>query len=205
MFSAIFKLNAKRFWWISAFNAFLLAILFVLPQVNTEYYYFPDVMLNVFALVFGAVNGWAVFGYLNSPKSVGFYHSTPASRNTIFAANVAFGALSSVIPHLVTGIFLPIVTAGIKNLPDTVCFGYIFSRGAGYSLTLFALACFAQMFTGSTAAAKVFTPILAILPFFLEGLFFVFKDEFLYGAEFYGNISVLKSCSFPTTCFPSRF
>ncbi len=202
MFISAFKLNLKRFWWISALNTFLLLLFFIFPLFQYEYvdYCNPDGGLIMLAILFGAVNGWAVFSYLNSTRTVNLYHSMPTTRTGLFAANAVFGAISTAVPNLVPAILIPVIIKArnqdidpeqIGYISENVSFGWIVLNTFVLGLVIFALSCFVAMFTGNSVAAKVFTPIIAALPFVVEGIIAMFRSEFLYGSRRYYDLFLM--------------
>ncbi len=192
MFKAVIKSNIKRYWWVFALNLAALTLTFIVPVLShssvdyygRDHYNFSIGSLAMLEILFGAVNGWCLFAYINSSRAVNLFHSLPSTRTSIFLANILCGGISVILPNLGLAAVLPMLADGhYKEISASTCFGYIFTNGAIIGLLAFALACFTVMFSGSAVAGKVFTPIIAMLPAFLWAILDVTHSELLYGSK----------------------
>lgn len=179
MFKAVFKSNLKRYWWIPALCMFVLALFVIYPAKDNLYLNFPYQSVTVIAVIFGAANSLAVFSYMHSQRAINLFHSLPSTRNGIFAANTVFAAVSTLLPGLITAAIVPALTE--KGSDGQ--FGTILLYWCLAAMITLALGCFVSMFTGSFAAAIIFTPIMFLLPFFLESMLSALAGEYLYGHD----------------------
>ncbi len=188
MFKAVLKSNLKRYWWIFALHTAMFALCFISPVINDMYQYRGYYSLNTTCLIclnliFGALNGWCAFMYINSARAVNLFHSLPSTRTSIFLANILYGSLSVALPNLLLAAILPPLTGGYEEVQLAVSFPYIFINGTLVGLCALALACFTVMFSGNAAAGMIFTPIIAAVPFFLLDFLDYMHTELLYGSD----------------------
>ncbi len=190
MFKTVLKSNLRRYWWVFGLNIALIFLTLMLPVITDNYYghyYFPYSLPVIFAIAFGAVNAWSVFGYMNSSRAVNLYHSLPSTKTAIFGANVLYGLTSEILPILFSLLLIPLVNGhGYEYVDDRLTVGYILFPALSVGLVIFAASCFTVMFSGSSVAGKVFTPIIIFLPMVGEGFIAYMKDERLFGG-YYGT------------------
>ncbi len=190
MFKTVLKSNFKRYWWVFGLNIALIFVGLMLPVITDNYsghYYFSYGLPVTFAIAFGAVNAWSVFGYMNSSRAVNLYHSLPSTKTAIFGANVLYGLTSEILPILFSLLLIPLVNGhGYEYIDDRLTVGYILFPALSVGLAIFAASCFTVMFSGSSVAGKVFTPIIVFLPLLGEEFIAYMKDERLFGG-YYGT------------------
>lgn len=185
MFKTVLKSNLRRYWWVFGLNIALIFLTLMLPVITNNYsghYYFPYGLPVTYAIAFGAVNVWSVFGYMNSSRAVNLYHSLPSTKTSIFGANVLYGLISEILPMLFSLLLIPLVNGhGYEYIDDSLTVGYILFPALSAGLVIFAASCFTVMFSGSSVAGKVFTPIIVFLPMVGEAFVAYMKDERLFG------------------------
>lgn len=193
MFKTVLKSNLKRYWWIFGLNIALIFISFMLPVITDRsiyghVFYFSDrPVFIIYAIVFGALNGWSVFSYMNSSRAVNLYHSLPSTKTAIFGANVVYGLVSEILPMLFSLLLIPLVNGhGYDGVDETLTVSYILLPALSAGLAVFAVACFTVMFSGNAVAGKVFTPIIAFLPFAGEAFFSSMREVRLFGGGYGG-------------------
>ncbi len=214
--SAIFKSNARRFWWVSALYTIAIFVSCVLPLyidnhdremfyqgMQTEMYRSSFLLgQSVFAYLFIAVFsvGLAVllFSYLNSKSAVAEIHSVPVKRKTLFVTHALFGIASLIVPIVLNGIILLFMrsnpsVAHIMSIEHIVAWGY---TQIAYSLVAFSFTILIQMFVANSVAGLIFPFIFAFLPYLAE-----LATRGLMTVHLYGYSNYLNASGFLTSKF----
>lgn len=183
---ALFRSNAKRFWWVSALHLLGILLLGILPLYidyhdravsfyGAEHYansrllsvsVFPYLILGVLTVGLSAL----LFSYLNSKSATATMHAVPLKRKTLYVTNVVFGLSSLTLPILIGGGVLLLMRAN-PNLYQMFSSGHVglwMATQFAYSLIGFSFSVFIGMLTANSVAHLVLTYIFALLPFFFE-------------------------------------
>ena len=183
---ALFRSNAKRFWWVSALHLLGILLLGILPLYidyhdrvvsfyGAEHYansrllsisIFPYLILGVLTVGLSVL----LFSYLNSKSATATMHAVPLKRKTLYITNVVFGVISLTLPILIGGGVLLLMRAN-PNLYQMFSLSHVglwMATQFAYALIGFSFAVFIGMLTANSVAHLVLTYIFAILPFFIE-------------------------------------
>ncbi len=192
-FKSIIKCDLKRSWWISALAALFIFMTSTSPLFSYSYNYYSfnysryDDALDFANSMFGnyaigmclaAFVVLYLFSYINKVNSVSFFHSLPATRNTLLSAHITSGALLVILPMLINSVIsLFAVGRGVKASWILVSLLiYIV-----YSFVIFSLTLTVSMLTGVSIASGIFTGVVALLPLFIFAFVSELCNDYLYG------------------------
>ena len=191
----LFRKNLTRFWplWggVSLMGAvfplyLLLSILgrdyleFTDRDVTMALYSVVTWFIPAFLLVYAALCGVLVWGYLNNSRSVGLYHSLPVDRRCLYLTTLASGLAMVLIPFVVTGGLLCLVCLGTGTLPPAAVAETALAVVL-MAVFYFSTATFVAMVTGNSFAMLAFYAIGHFLAVLLESLVTSFAGGFLFG------------------------
>lgn len=200
-FKSIVKCDLKRSWWIGALGAlfiFMTSTSQLYSNANSyDYYSYSryDDMLDFCESMFGNyVIGMIMavfvvlflFSYLNKVNSVSFFHSLPATRNTLMGAHIVSSALLITLPMLInTIISLFAVGRGFKASWILMSFVMYLL----YSFVAFSVTLVVSMLTGVSIASGIFSVIVGLLPVYIFAFVSELCQNYLYG---YSDSKVLE-------------
>ncbi|OIJ11617.1 hypothetical protein BKP35_11800 [Anaerobacillus arseniciselenatis] len=195
----IFVQNVRSVGWI--FIAYLLCLLFAVPlrilmvtSSRDDYlrmYEFTGETLFRFSSGFQMILmftvpvllGIFIFRYLQVKLSADYIHSLPIKREALYQQNVIFGLGVVVIPVLITGLILLILSSFV-DAPNVLNIGTIAAWVATtivVNVFVFMATVFVAMFTGISVFQGVLTYILLVFPAGVTVLFFMNVNYFLRG------------------------
>ncbi len=196
----IYTQNFRNVGWIGI--AYLLCLLFALPlQVlmitsNDEELYNVHYLLSAeslfqFSNEFQIILMFTVpvilaiflFRFLHVKLAADYIHSLPLKREALFQQNIIFGILILVLPVIITGVSL-FILSGIVDAPQILNVPFI-SQWVGmtilFNIFVFMASVFVAMFTGISVFQGVLTYILFLFPFGVTWLSFVNVSYFVHG------------------------
>lgn len=191
----LFRKNLTRFWplWggVSLMGAvfplyLLLSILgrdyleFTDRDVTMALYSVVTWFIPAFLLVYAALCGVLVWGYLNNSRSVGLYHSLPVDRRCLYLTTLASGFAMVLIPFVVVGALLCLVCLVTGTLP-LLAVAETALAVVLMAVFYFSTATLAAMVTGNSFAMLAFYAIGHFLAVLLESLVTAFASGFLFG------------------------
>lgn len=192
----IFLKNIKQFW--PLWGTYLGLLIITGPlQLFNNYRYFtlenrPGFMYQilscasgaglVLAVIFGILSAVAVFSFLYTSKSAGFYSNLPLKRSGLFFTQFMSGLVWLIGSNLITAILLLLVEAAI----DTVYFVLTlqwFAITSMYCLFFYGFAVFCAVLTGHNMVA---IPLYVVLNFCVVIIERIVKDimsELIFGVS----------------------
>ncbi len=194
-FKSIIKCDLRRSWWISALAALFIFMTSTSPLFDYAYHRYDfyssytryDDVLDFCEMMFGnyatgmCIAAFVVlylFSYINKVNSVSFFHSLPATRNSLLTAHIVSGVILIVSPMLInTLISLFAVGRGVKASWVLLSFCLYLL----YSLVVFGLTLVVSMLTGVSIASGIFTGVVALLPLFIFAFVSELCNDYLYG------------------------
>ena len=198
--SGIFVQNVRAVGWI--FIAYLLCLLFAVPlrilmmtSSSDDFYHrmyeFTGETLFRFSAGFQMILmftvpvllGIFIFRYMQVKLSADYIHSLPIKREALYQQNVIFGLGVLVVPVLLTGLILLIIS-GFVDAPNVLKLGTIAAWVATtivVNVFVFMATVFVGMFTGISVFQGVLTYILLVFPAGVTVLFFMNVNYFLRG------------------------
>lgn len=183
----IIKHNFRLAGWISVGYLIALLLSMVLSQYNlltnvqqypNHYEYYDHSLISIsfvpMLLLFfvPTLTALVLFRYLHKQDASDFMHSLPSSRKTLFLSHTIFGALSLIIPQLITYLSLVVLDQSMdhQHLLELSEINHWFSISTAISLFIYALSVLVAMLTGVSLIQLIFTYIFLILPFGLTFL-----------------------------------
>ena len=191
----LFRKNLTRFWplWggVSLMGAVfpLYVLLSILGREYVSYtardmgralYGVVTELVPGFLLVYAALCGVLVWGYLNNSRSVGLYHSLPVDRTCLYLTTLASGFAMVLIPFVVVGALLCLVCLVTGTLP-LLAVAETALAVVLMAVFYFSTATLAAMVTGNGFAMLAFYAIGHFLAVLLESLVTAFASGFLFG------------------------
>ncbi|MCT8137206.1 ABC transporter permease [Anaerobacillus sp. CMMVII] len=124
-----------------------------------------------------------LFRYMQVKLSSDYIHSLPIKRSALFHQNLLIGIIMLVVPVLITGFSLLILSSFVEapTLLNLTVIGQWAGQTILLSLFVFMAAVFVGMFTGSSVLQGSLTYILFIMPAGMTVLFFMNVKYFLHG------------------------
>lgn len=196
---AIFRADAKRFWWIPALHTLAILLLCLLPlyisysDSSITFYQaapYADSLLyrnSAFSylslFVFCVGLGVLIFSYLNKKSAVSFLHAAPVTRASLFVTHTLFGVVSLILPILLSGGVLLLFRAN-PNFAQTILLSHIGTwvlTHLSYAFLGFAFCAFVGMLCGNSVTHFVLTYIFAALPIFFEMIIEALVNILCYG------------------------
>ncbi len=187
----LFNADIKRYWWISAVYTLLLVVGCVIPLYNmclyhSQYYILEFYNWGSFAfaasVIFSLGTGVILFNFMHFNGSVSQIHSLPVKRKTVFITKIVSALSILVIPVIIVGIILAVLSFGEVCEPVTIAdignFTYV---TLAYTLVILSLTVIVNMMTGNPIGTVVFTAGFAFLPLFFMGLFTEIARSEIYG------------------------
>ena len=135
-----------------------------------------------FLLVYAALCGVLTWSYLNSPRSVGLYHTLPVDRTNLYLTTLLSGLTMMVLPFAIVGGLTVLVAAAFGILDFSALLTAV-AAVLGQVIFFYAAAAFAAMITGNSFAMLVFYFLGNFLAVILEGLITSFARGFYVGVE----------------------
>ena len=211
----LFKKNLTRFWPLWG-GVSLVGVLFPLTlltiviqegsfghavsdplEFTKGYYLVVAYAVPVISLIYGALCALAVWGWLYNSRSVGMYHSLPATRKELFATDFLSGMAMMLIPYAITGALTVAVSATVGAM-DPVGLLVTVLCVLGESFFYFATATLIVFFTGNPFAFVGFYGIFHFLAAGAEQLIALLMTQFYFGVEqAYEGVAEFLS---PTLC-----
>lgn len=212
--TTLFRKNLARFWplWggVSLLSA-LMPLALLMSLLNP--YFSGDVtttdmiralytvaagVLPIASLFYAVLAAMAVWSWLYTARSVGFMHTLPMDRGTIFLTSAASGLAILLIPYVVTGGLTCLVLLCFGIFPPLAVLQTI-SAALGYTLFYFASATFAAMITSSLFAMPVFYFIGHFFAVILQILLEWFAGSLIFG--YAGSDDLSLTFLSPTVAF----
>ncbi len=197
----VFLKNMRQFW--PLWGTYLGILLLTAPLVLYNYYnVIPDVsvyqlrewVLNsaanlglAFAFVFSVCSAVAMFSFLYSIKSAGFYSGLPMRRSGLFFTQFMSGLIWLIGSNLITALMLLLVEASCGKAYFDVTFQW-FLIMSGYCLFYYSFAVLCAVLTGHN---MVTIPLFIVLNFFVvivERLVKAIMSLLVFGYDFRGTI-----------------
>jgi ABC-2 type transport system permease protein len=212
----IYTQNLKNVGWLGI--AYVLCLFFSIPlqvimiasthQKYDQHFLFNAVSLFEFLDGFQLILMFTVpvllaiflFRYMHVKLSADYIHSLPIKREALFHQNLLFGIVMLLIPVLITGIILMLLS-GFVDAPKILNITMI-SQWVGTTILIntfvFTSSVFVAMFTGSSVFQGVLTYILFIFPAGVSILFFMNAKYFLHGfaGDYYLDHNIEKIVPF---------
>lgn len=197
----LFVKNAKRFWplWtLYGLAWFFLITVQLLDEVRYFHgktyalrFFFLERMSGTLPLsvVMGLGCAMAVFSYLYSARSAGFYHSLPMRREGLFLTNYLSGASFFLVPTLAVALLTGVVECFTCGFELSSLFVWTWNQCFS-TLFFYSFAVFCAMFTGHILALPIFYGILNFLVMGMTQMLNEVIRPFLYG---YSGNSLLNS------------
>lgn len=194
-FKSIVKCDLKRSWWISALAALFIFMTSTSPLFDYAYnrydFYssytryedavdFAEMMFGnyVIGMCISAFVVLYLFSYINKVNSVSFFHSLPATRNSLLASHITSGVILVTAPMLInTLISLFAVGRGVKASWILISFCIYLL----YSFVVFGVTLVVSMLTGVSIASAIFTLVVVLLPLFIITFISELCNSYLYG------------------------
>lgn len=207
------KENLRRFWAIPVISFLIYFLSGVFPilmsynKINNLANYIEMSLHNMQPFYMGAhllipvITAVVLFRYLQSVSSVAVMHSLPFTRSKLFNSNFVTGILLTVVPMLLNGIILLLLSK-----PTYQQWGYgsdmsmstinVFSRGEILNwiwtslliiLVIYSVSVFSGIITGNTFIHLMASFFFAFLITVLYAVFNVYCEYFLYGFSSSGN------------------
>ena len=197
----VFLKNIRQFW--PLWGTYLGILLLTSPLILYNYYnVIPDVsvyqlrewVLNsaanlglAFAFVFSVCSAVAMFSFLYSIKSAGFYSGLPMRRSGLFFTQFMSGLIWLIGSNLITALMLLLVEASCGKAYFDVTFQW-FLIMSGYCLFYYSFAVLCAVLTGHN---MVTIPLFIVLNFFVvivERLVKAIMSLLVFGYDFRGTI-----------------
>lgn len=145
-----------------------------------------------FGIVFAALLAIFLFSYVNSVKTVSFYHSIPVKRSAVYFTRLLSGLIMLTVPVFITVMLAAFLKIGGVKIPGPYSYLMIF---AGiqilYTTVAFTGVMFVAYFTGNVISLIGTCGIIAALP----GIVYVFLST-VFNDNIYGftslNIDFIK-------------
>ena len=195
----IFNNNIKRvwpFWGLLSFFALLPSLLIIVEsfrgysEISTEplemkylYYQCATYIAPFVAFATAIIAAMLVWSYLDSTRSVGFYHSIPISKTGLFVTQFVSGLTIMLIPYAIGGaafILTVLCLGGGFPLATLVCIGTVIAD----SFFFFAFATLIAHLTGNILALPALYLVFNFLFIALENLLNFVCSSFLFGLDF---------------------
>ena len=195
----IFAGNIKRvwpFWGLLSFGAVIHSLLILVERLrNNEfistdalelkrlYYTFAAYGAPFIAFGTAIIAAMMVWSYLDSGRSVGFYHSIPISKTGLFVTQFASGLAIMFIPYVIGGaafIITILLLGGGFPLATFVCIGAVIAD----SLFFFSFATLIAHLTGNILALPALYFVFNFVCLALENLLNFVGSSFYYGLSY---------------------
>ena len=203
-YPALWKKNMARFWplwaaWLVLWTLLIPVALLLqdrstevsyvggVPMTSTEYFarvnllgFVSNPAAAVLFLAFGILSAMAVFSYLYSSRSAGFFHALPVRREGLFLTSVASGLSFAMLPTLAVFLLTLVCEAALGCL-------WIGPLGMWLAMSLlmelffFSAAAFCAMFTGHILAMPVFSLVFNFLAIGVAALLDAVLSLFVFG------------------------
>lgn len=203
--STLFRKNLNRFWplWggVTLLGS-LLPLTLLMTLLNP--YFLGDVtktdmirvfytvaagVLPVLTLLYAVLVGMAVWSWLYAARSVGFMHTLPLNRESIFLTCAASGFAMLLIPYAIVGLLTCLVLACFGLLPLLAAVQTA-AAVIGYTVFYFGTATFAAMVTSNLLALPVFYFIGHFFAVIFQTLLGWFASSLIFGYSFSGDLSL---------------
>lgn len=137
--------------------------------------------------IFGCLFAMALFSYLTSNRSTGFFHGLPVRREGLFLTHYLTGigiftAINALIALITAGIF---AAAGVAEM---WVIGLWFLSITGQMVFFFSFAVFCAVFAGSILAIPAFYGVLNLLAFGVHEMLFMLARLFFFGWSSGGDV-----------------
>lgn len=137
--------------------------------------------------IFGCLIAMALFSYLTSNRSTGFFHGLPVRREGLFLTHYLTGigiftAINALIALITAGIF---AAAGVAEM---WVIGLWFLSITGQMVFFFSFAVFCAVFAGSILAIPAFYGVLNLLALGVHEMLFMLARLFFFGWSSGGDV-----------------
>ena len=195
------KENLRRFWAIPVISFLVYFLSGVFPilmsynKINDLANYIEMSLHNIQPFYMGAhllipvITAVVLFRYLQSASSVAVMHSLPFTRSKLFNSNFVTGILLTVVPMLLNGIILLLLSK-----PTYQQWGYGSDMSINWIwtslliiLVIYSVSVFSGIITGNTFIHLMASFFFAFLITVLYAVFNVYCEYFLYGFSSSGN------------------
>ena len=124
---------------------------FMIQSVTTMYLstFFP--MNTVFTFVYAPVVASIVWNYMYKGRSIGFFHSIPMTRNTLFITNYTSGLVLMIIPYIPSALLMTFITISQGRFSAGAT-GYLLAAILLESIAFFSLATLVAHVVGNFVA-----------------------------------------------------
>lgn len=132
------------------------------------------------SLIFGCLFAMALYAYLTTARSVGFFHALPVRREGLFLTHYLTGISVFLSVHMIAAL-LTLAVWGAAGLTDFLAIWNWFLSATGQMLFFYSFAVFCAMFSGQILAMPVFYGIFNVLATGLMLLYNLLCEMAFYG------------------------
>jgi len=151
-------------------------------EMSYAFYMVVAGFLPAITLCYAILVAMAVWSYLYTPRSAGFFHSLPLHRRTLFCTNLLSGLAMLLIPYAVVGALLCVILLCFGILPVMAVLQTI-AAVVGHTLFYFGTATFVAMITSSFITLPVFYFLFHFFAVIMEALLGWFAEIFIFGCS----------------------
>lgn len=203
--TTLFRKNLSRFWplWggVSLLGSLMpLALLMTLlnpyflgdvtrNDITHAFYSVAAGALPILTLFYAVLVGMAVWSWLYTARSVGFMHTLPLNRESVFLTCAASGFAMLLIPYAIVGALTCLILACFGLLPLLAAVQTA-AAVIGYTVFYFGTATFAAMVTSNLFAMPVFYFIGHFFAVILQTLLGWFASSLVFGYSPSGDLSL---------------